>query len=104
VRGSVLSLSFVKPDKQDLSHAPEMALANYLVVVCVCANPEPHDSVRGFNSHRSIIEAHTSGVVSPYLFEMQGRVLRVRLQECKSFVGLFTDWSGEGIIAGPKLW
>jgi hypothetical protein len=35
-------------------------LANYLVVVCICANPEPHDSVRGFNPQRPIVEAHTS--------------------------------------------
>ncbi len=81
-----------------------MGLANQLVIFGVYSNPKPDDSVRCLYSHRPVTETHTSGPVSTYLFEMQRRMLRVCLQECKGFVGLFTDRSREGVIAGPKLW
>ena len=71
-----------------------MGLANQLVIFGVHSNPKPDDSVRCRYSHRSVTETHTSGPVATYLFEMQRWMLRVCLQECKGFVGLFTELGG----------
>lgn len=79
-------------------------LANELVVVRMCADPEPDNSIPCLHSDRSIIKPHASGPEASYFLEMQGRVLWVGFEKVKCLVGLFSDWSGECIVAGPKIW
>ena len=67
------------------------------------ADPEPDDSIRCRDSDRSIMKPDASRPEAPHHLEMQGRMLRVGFEKLKCFIGLFTDWGGEYVVAGPKI-
>ena len=81
----------------------DTGLANQLVVVPVSTNPEPENSVWRLYFDRPVLKSHTSGPEAAHFLEMQGRMLRVRLQQFKGFVGLLTDLSRKCVVVGPKI-
>ena len=81
----------------------ETDLADQLVVVPVNADPEPDYSVRCLHSHGSVMEPHTCGPESTYFLKVQRRMLRVRLQKFKGFIGLPTDEIRKNVVASPEV-
>ena len=83
--------------------AEKRGLANQLVVFRVRADPEPNDTVLSRYSYSSVLETNTGRPEAADFFEMQRRMLGVRLQQFEGFAGLFTDRSRKGVIAGPEI-
>jgi len=67
------------------------------------ADPELDNIIWCRHSNRPVMESNTGRPETAYPFEMQRRMVRVSLQEFKRFVGLFTDWSGKSLVAGPEI-
>ena len=56
------------------------------VVFCMGADPKPDNAVRCAYSKRTIMQSNASGPETTNLFEMQRRMLWIRLQKLKGFV------------------
>jgi len=54
--------------------------AHELVVFRVCTDPEPDDSVVNVDPESSVAKAHTNRSEPADLFEVQRRMLRIRLE------------------------
>jgi len=66
-------------------------LADQLVVLRVGANPKPEQAVRSLYSERSVMQTNSSGPEAPHLLEVEGRMLRISLEQLESFVREFSD-------------
>ena len=81
----------------------EWRLSNQFVVLRVGADPEPNNTVLSRYSYSSVLKTNTGRPEAADFFEMQRRMLGVRLQQFEGFAGLFTDRSRKGVIAGPEI-
>jgi len=77
---------------------------NELVVLCVCADPEPNDTIRCFHPYRSVLKSDSDRPEPAHLLKMQRRMPGVGFQQFKSVISLFADRSRQGVVAGPKVW
>ena len=55
------------------------------------ANPKPEQAVRSLYSERSVMQANSSGPETPDLLEVEGRMLRISLEQIESLIRKFSD-------------
>ena len=72
------------------------------VVFGVGADPDPHDPDVDVSSEGSVASANPYGPQIAESFEMQGRMLRVVLQEGKTLVRERTDFLRKSAVQRPK--
>ncbi len=89
---------------QEQETGTQRGLANQLIILCVSPDPEPDDAISCINSHCSILESDSRRPETSHLLKMQRWVLRIGFQQFECTVGLFTDGSRQGVVAGPKVW
>ena len=73
-------------------------LADDLVVIIVGPDPDPHDTVLDLGAETSVMRAHSDRPQLAKPFEMQGRVLRIALEQKIVLVCKSSDLLGEGLI------
>ena len=77
-------------------------LVNQLVIIRVRADPEPEQSVFGFDRQRAVPQADADGPVAPDLLQLQRGMARVFLEERVIFVGSSADGGGQVAIGFPE--
>jgi hypothetical protein len=73
-------------------------LADDLVVIIVGPDPDPHDTVFDLSAESSVMRANSDRPQLAKSFEMQGRVLRIALEQKIVLVCKSSDLLGEGIV------
>lgn len=68
------------------------------------ADPEPDDVITGFNTERSVFSSNADGRESTDFLEMQGRMLRIFLQQFEAVISQFADRLRQVIITFPEVW
>ncbi|WP_197452627.1 hypothetical protein [Rosistilla oblonga] len=66
------------------------------------ADPKPKKTVVGLDVERTEVSPNTSRSVAADLLEMNGRMIRVSLEESKVLVGLRSDGGWKPLVALPK--
>ena len=57
------------------------------IVVCVVADPEPHEAVRRFDCERTVVTSDPSGPKAPNLLELKRRISRIVLETLVRLIG-----------------
>jgi hypothetical protein len=78
-------------------------LAKDLIVVCVAADPEPHETVGRFDREGPMMTPNPRRPESTHLPEVQGRMLRVVFQVTVGSIGEPLDLWRQGAVAGPEI-
>lgn len=78
-------------------------LPNQSVILSVGSDPKPDDAVWSIHAHRSIVKSDSGRPEPTYVFEMQRWVFLVGFEQLKGTIGLFADFSGQIVVAGPKI-
>ena len=74
-----------------------------MIVIGVCANPEPDDiAFVAFDPERAIAKPDACGAIPPDLLEMQRRVSWIRFQKHEIPVGNATDVLRQTMIGVPE--
>src|SRR5262245_15313360 len=71
------------------------------IVVCMAADPEPQNAIRGVHRQCAIVRPHACGVKAANAFEMQRRVLRIGLEELELLVGKGPDLFWQLVVGAP---
>jgi hypothetical protein len=61
--------------------------AKQSIVVCVAADPEPHEAVRRFDCERTVVTSDASRPKAPNLLELQRGIPRILLQTFVRLIG-----------------
>jgi len=74
----------------------------------VLANPEPQVFIGKLDSQGAILQRNARGpdflpIALAELLELQGRMLRVFLQQRKLLIGAGADVGGQGVIIVPEI-
>ena len=57
------------------------------IVVCVAADPEPHEAVRRFDGERTVVTSDPSGPKAPNLLELKRGISRILLETLVRLIG-----------------
>jgi hypothetical protein len=57
------------------------------IVVCMAADPEPHEAVRRFDGERAVVTSDPSGPEAPNLLELERGILRILLETLICLIG-----------------
>ncbi len=86
---------------ESISHS--VSLADQLVILRVSANPKPEQAVRGLYSEHSVMQTNSSRPEASHLLEVQGRMLRISLEQFESLVRKFSDAGWECPVTCPEV-
>ena len=74
------------------------------IVVRVSADPEPEYTRVDFQSKGPVLSSYSYRTKSANLFEMQGRMLRIRFQQFKLLPRQFTTSERQFVESNPEFW
>ena len=75
-----------------------MALAHDLVILTMCPDPDPQDTIVNFGTERAIMRTNPHGPKLSEPLEMKRTVFRIALQEKIVLVRKRTHVLGKGIV------
>lgn len=78
-------------------------LAHDAVIFSMSSNPEPQQSLWNRNCERTIINSNAGGPVVVNPLEMDGGVVRIRLQQLKGTIRDSLHWSRQLAIRTPEI-
>jgi hypothetical protein len=77
-----------------VENSSPLTLPDHSVVLGVRADPESIDSLSDVDSQRSVMFANADGPKAAELFEMQGRMAGIRLEEGEILIGQRSNFRG----------
>jgi hypothetical protein len=78
-------------------------LAKQPVVICMAADPEPHEAIDGFDRKCPIVTSNPSGPETTHLLEMKSRMMRIVFQVRIGPIREPLGFGRQGSVAGPEI-